>query len=241
MSHVDGHCASPAETIYIQNDTSICSDTIGASDPGAGTAGKPLCSMQPLLTFLSATKDLVVVRGTVTAGTWNFAGQGATQTTIVGQQTAFLGNFGTPAFSMQAGSVYFRNLEMSSTATVGLSVTGGTITLESVLVDNCKQGGILLDGAAFDISNTTISNNNKATFNGTTTWGGILINNPPAMGPSRLDLLTVQGNVGGGITCSTSITSAMGVLAEGTSMGVDISSNCGFSSCQTASATCGAQ
>jgi hypothetical protein len=240
MSHQDGRCATVSETIYVQNDTTICSDT-ATTDPGFGTAMKPLCSMQPVAGLLSAmaSKDLVVVRGKVSSGTWTYAGQGSSVLTIIGQATGVIAGGASPAFSMQNGSVYIRDLELSLSS-MGIRASGGQLHLVHALVDNC-MGGILIDGAAFDIDNSTITGNSKATFNGLTTWGGILINNPALGGPARLNLITVESNSGGGITCSTAISAATGVLASNNTMGVDINDTCGFSSCGTASTTCGAQ
>jgi hypothetical protein len=197
--------------------------------------------MQPAPTLLSTTRDLVVVRGTVSAGDWKLTLE-PSETSIVGQQSALIAGMGiAPAVNIQSGATYIRDLEIISGG-IGINATVGTIRLRHVTVDGCLLGGILLDAAAFDIEDTTVTNNFAGTFNALTTWGGILINNPPAGGPTRLDLLTVQGNRGGGVTCSSPVTDATGIFVSGnTAMGVDINPTCGFSSCSPASATCGAQ
>jgi hypothetical protein len=197
--------------------------------------------MQPVPTFLSSTRDVVLVRGAIAGGSWNLAGL-ASETSFLGQQSASIAALGlAPAFGMQGGAVYIRDLELSSSGAMGINATGGTLRLEHITVDGCKHGGILLDGAAFDIEDTTVSNNMIGTFNGLTNWGGMLINNPPSVGPTRLNLLTVEGNVGGGVACSTAVTPVSGILVSGNTMGVDINPTCGFSPCGTASQTCGAQ
>jgi hypothetical protein len=237
MAHQDGRCATIAETIYVQMKAG-CNDSVTATDPGAGTSGQPLCSMQPAPMLLSATRDLILARGTVSGGSWNLTTQ-ASETSIVGQQSASVASATNPGFSMQSGAVYIRDLEFSSSGSMGISASGGTLRLQHVTVDNCKHGGVLLDGAGFDIENTTVSNNMAGTFNVITNWGGILINNPPTSGPAALEFVSVLSNAQIGITCSTSI-AATGVSASGNAGG-DISSGCGFSSCGTASSTCGAQ
>jgi hypothetical protein len=233
----DGHCATPTETIYVQNSTSgatVCSDTT----PTAGTAGQPFCSMQPVLLALSSSRDLVIVRGTVSAGTGIFAGQGAPVTSIVGQQSAFIASAASPGFSMQAGSVSIRGVTFSSSASIGISATGGMLHLDTVTVDSCKGGGIFLDGAAFEIDNTTVTNNGPGTH-GAITWGGILVSSLPAGGPRNLNLVTIQMNKQIGLTCSNPI-SGIGVFASANSGTIDVSSTCNVTPCSPLSAICGA-
>jgi hypothetical protein len=238
MSHQDGHCATAAETIYVKDDMSVCVTIFSPGDPGSGTILKPLCSMEPVPMLLSSTRSLVLVRGTATGGTWTFTGQGVALS-IVGQDSGLVAGGASPGFSIQSGSVYIRDLEISSSGSSGIAATGGTVAIRHVTVDGCKHGGILLDGASFDIEDSTVSNNMAGIFNAITSWGGILINNPPNGGLATLQLLSVQNNGQTGITCSTSI-AATGVLASGNGGG-DIIPTCGFSSCGAMSSTCGAQ
>ena len=107
-------------------------------------------------------------------------------------------------------------------------------------VDSNRGGGILLNGAAFDIENTTITGNGPGQFTTGAVWGGILVNKPPAAGPTTLKFLTVQANQEIGVDCSAPVSGADGVLAS-LNAGFDIISTCGFSSCGMASMTCGAQ
>ena len=51
-----------------------------------------------------------------------------------------------------------------------------TLRLDRVTVDSCQGGGILLDGAAFDIRNTTRHAATALRQAGATAWGGILVN-----------------------------------------------------------------
>jgi hypothetical protein len=239
MAHVDGHCATDAEAIYVQNDTSICNDTVVSGDASAGTAGKPFCSMQPVPLRLMDARDLIVVRGTVAGGTWTYTGAVAGTATLVGQKNPKIASATSPAFSLQSGSIYIRGGAFSSSASIGIQATGGTLLLEKVIVDSCSGGGILLDGAAFDIQNTMVTRNGPGDDMGNT-WGGLLIKKLPLSGPSHLDLITVQNNTGTGISCSATVTNAGGVLASGNDP-VEISPTCGFSACGIAGPMCGAQ
>jgi hypothetical protein len=234
MAHQDGRCAVPSETIYVQNDIARCSDT----DPNAGVVARPLCSMQPVPTFLSTTRPLVVVRGTVQGGSWMYMNQVAAEMSVVGQQSALIGSVTSPAFSMQSGSVYIRGVKFSPSASIGIKATGGTLRLDTVTVDSCMAGGILLDGAAFDIRNATVTNNGPAQ-QGTTFWGGILVNSVPPSGQTRLDLVTIENNRAPGLLCVAAI-QGDGVFASGNSTS-DIGSMCGITPCPSANSTCGAQ
>jgi len=265
MAHQDGRCAAVAETIYVQNDTTTCSDS-ATTDLGFGTAMKPLCSMQPvpgLLSGTSGTKDLVVIRGTVQSGTWTFTGQGGGELSLVGQSNALLAGGASPAFAMSTGSAFMRDLKMSSsgsdgiderggtlalqnltiagsaTSGVGISATGGTLTTSKVTVDSCVGGGILLDGAAFDIENTTVTNNGPGQQ--PIVWGGVLVNSLPANGSKLLHLVTIKNNNATGLACaSTAAIQGDGVFASGNSS-VQIQTTCAVAGCSPMSQTCGAQ
>jgi hypothetical protein len=285
MAHVDGHCATVAETIFVKNDTATCSDT-AAGDPGFGTSGKPLCSMQPVVSLLSTTRDLVVVRGAVSGGNWTFSGQGAAQMTIVGQQPAAgdslaqVGSATTPAFAISGGTAFIRDLEMvasssssaisvtggslslqgatvdrskrgiditagslaiksgavTNNSAIGINATGGTLTLNAVTIDSCAGGGIFLGGAAFDIANTSVTNNGPGPMG---TNGGVVVGALPATGSAQLTLSTIKGNKQIGITCAGPIQADRVYVAANT--GGDVAQSCGFDSCPSAGPSCGAQ
>lgn len=83
----------------------------------------------------------------------------------------------------------------------GLSVTGGQIYLRNLLVTS-SAGGILIDGASFEIENCEVSRNNTGTL-GIAKWGGILINNPGM--PKLLRNVTINENSSYGLVCSAPI------------------------------------
>ena len=234
MSHQGGRCATDAETIYVQN-TASCSDAGNAG----GTAAAPFCSMQPAVTAFGASRDLIVVRGSVNGATAAFSGV-AKQVSIVGQAAAAVLAGANPAIRLAAGDAFVRDLRLTTAGSIGCQADpGSTLRLQHLAVSGNSGGGILLDGAAFDIQNTTVTNNGPGT-SGAVSWGGILVNNPPAAGPKQLQYVTVQNNMQVGITCSVGVT-GLGVFASGNVGGVDINPTCGFSACMPAGATCGAQ
>jgi len=201
-----------------------------------GTRAAPLCSMTFVPTTLSSTRSLVVARGQVASANIAIGLAGGKLVSIVGQNAGAITGTMAPALWV-SGDTYARDLKLSSMTTAILATSGATLQLNHVSVVNSAGGGILLDGAAFDIRNTIVTGNGPG-MSGATVWGGILINNPPAAGPARLQLVTVQANNLVGITCSAPVTGT-GVLASGNT-GVNIASACGFTSCGAASATCGA-
>ena len=242
----DGHCATDAEVIYVRNDmatTATCNDnpTGSAGGANAGTKAHPFCSMQPIPGYVSANRDLVLVDGSsdaITGGNWTYTNQAqSSPLTIVGLQSPTIGSVSSPAFAMSSGSVYIRAVTFQSISSNGVYASGGTLNLSHVLVSGCK-GGIFLNGAAFDIENTTVNGNTTAT-DGTTSWSGIYVKALPDAGGFNLNLVTITNNSNVGLLCGGSI-SASGVYASGNQGGNQIV--CGsVSSCTSPGTSCGAQ
>jgi hypothetical protein len=236
MAHVDGHCATQGETIYVQKIVGTCMDS-GPSDPLAGTASQPLCSMPLVSGLLASNRNLVVVRGTVTAGSWTFASQGSPNLSIVGQQSAFIAAADAPALNVQSGSVYVRGVKVSASAAICVNATGGSLALDTVTVDSCLDGGIFVNGAAFDIRNTTITQNGPSSD---LSWGGMRVASLPAAGAKNLHLVTIQNNKAPGLSCASGAPiQGDGVLASGNMTG-DVTPSCGITACTPMSSTCGA-
>lgn len=234
MSQIDGHCATDAEAIYVQNTMPACKTAFVV---GGGTPASPYCSMDPVGLALTDAQSLVVVRGAVASGSWTYAkGAGHPVMSVIGQQTGVIASSTSPGFNMTSGLVYVRGIKFSSSASLGISATGGTLVLDTVVVDSCQGGGILLDGAAFQISNSTVTRNGPGQ-KGATTWGGILVNSLPPTGTAQLNLVTVENNTPVGIACSGAI-QGTGVLANGN--GVDVATSCNITTCMPASSSCGA-
>jgi hypothetical protein len=164
--------------------------------------------------------------------------------TIVGQNAGTITATGSMAtVHVSGGDIYIRDLTITG-GSPGLWADSGTIVrLNHVSVSNNAAGGILLDGAGFDIKNTTVTGNGANT--GTVVFGGIGVANTPtgAQVPKTLTLSTVTSNQLLGISCATGAMfspTPAGVLVA-TNTGSDIGTSCGFTSCGAASGTCGAQ
>jgi hypothetical protein len=118
--------------------------------------------------------------------------------------------------------------------------TGAQLTMDHCTVSGNNKGGILADGANFDLKNVTVTANGPGDDMGTTR-GGLRIKIVAGSVPKTLQCVTVQNNNNTEISCIAAI-SGTGVLASGNGGGVDVTtSTCGFSSCGAPSATCGAQ
>ncbi len=248
MAHQDGRCASDAETIYVQN---VAGCTATYSNDQEGTATAPYCSLDPIQVpmALSDTRTVVVIRGTVNAATM-VLGRNATRSeySFIGQQNAVVAGAAQPAFDINSGKAYVRAVKFSPSASLGIRAISSnttssftTLRLDTVTVDSCQQGGIFLDGAAFDIRNSTVTNNGPGSV-GSAFWGGVYIKSLPAVvgSPTSLSLLTVQMNKQVGVDCAAGPITGTGVFAAQNAGGVDVAPACGFSSCAALTPSCGA-
>jgi hypothetical protein len=234
VSHQDSRCATDAETIYVQNSTGC------GSGPGAGTAAAPFCKPQDALAAATSTRRVVAIRGpTAVAGfTWSNASVG--QLSVIGQAAATIAGGADPGIRLTAGDLYARGLTISQSADVGISASAGTaIRADRLVIENNLKGGVLLDGAEFEIANSRVTNNGPGQV-GPTTWGGILVAGVPAAPKAaRLVRISVEQNKASGVTCAGAI-EGMGVYAAGNAA-VDIATTCAISGCSPVGPTCGAQ
>jgi hypothetical protein len=235
LAHIDGHCAVGTETIYVQEDGTACNDKALPPPAMGATKDVPACSLQGGLALLSESRPLVVVRGPVSAGPAPvIAAAEMFVYSIIGQKDAVITTHST-AFTLRSGAVYLRGMRFSSPSGNALTATGGTLRLDGVTIDRCLKGGILLDGAAFDIRNTTVINNGPGSDVGGSVLGGILVHTLLNSGPKALNNVTVRNNAPYDLSCAGPIM-GIGILAPGGAEG-----NCAVSTCATAGPTCGAQ
>ncbi len=252
MAHQDGRCATDAETIYVEPKTGTdCRNIL--QDDLDGTAALPFCNIDLARRVLASDstkaqpRTLVRVRGTMNAPAAAFSRPtGRPEVSIVGQQSAFVAGGAQPSFDLRNGLFYLRGIKVSSSGSIGIKAAPGssdslTLRLDHVTVDNCQSGGILLDGTAFDIRNTTVTRSGPGAL-GPVTGGGILINNVPTSGPKQIALSTVQMNNGGGISCSAAVDAGGDVLvSDNANTAFQVTPACNFLQCAAASVTCGAQ
>lgn len=152
----------------------------------------------------------------------------------------------TGTIKVSGGDLYVRGLSVTGGSPGIWATAGNILRLDHVSVSNNNAGGILLDGAGFDIKDTTVSNNGANSFG--PVFGGLLIQDVPASSaiPKTLVLSTITGNQLVGVSCSAGTASIVTpspttILVSAPSGALDVANACGFTSCAAASTTCGAQ
>jgi hypothetical protein len=231
--------------VYVQNVAGTCVE----SGTGAGSAATPFCSLQKGVGSAQAnSKSLVVVTGSLAQG--SATASPTSPLSIVGKSSATItADTGTDGIYIASGTIYLRSLTVQGVTTTGSqtktginAASGTTLYMNGCKVTN-NVGGILLNGTAFDIENTTVSNNAAGTTSVGLRWGGIRIDSLPTTGPTILNHVTIQTNAQVGLSCSAPITTSTTVLSSGNNNGstdpADQISGCGFTSC-SAGTGCGA-
>jgi hypothetical protein len=232
MAHQDGRCATDSETIYVEN-AQGCSTAL---DNTSGTTSKPYCTTYVARDAVSASRRLMVVRGS--AEGFSLSGSGP-QLTVVGQLQAKLFPGNDPSTSScvaldQGANLYIRDILCNTNYNApAIIAQGSTVSMENMVVFD-SGGGIQLDASNFAIVNTILSDNESGVF-GTTSYGGMLINNPPSTGPRLLKNVTFEDqNRPNDIHCSAAI-NGTGVYAPD----AKVDSTCGITTCSTPGASCG--
>jgi hypothetical protein len=224
MAHQDGRCATDGETIYV---------TTSALQTAVDTTGT------------NASKRLIVLRSLANP----VAVTSATQVSIVGQGTAgIVPTLDSPGITLSGtGNLYVRDVKIvgGSATNAGISAGAGTtLRLERVKVLDNGGGGILLNGAAFDLNDVLVSGNGAVT-DGSVSWSGIFVKALPNAGSAtKLSLVSVVDNGNAGLICAFAVPSTSGantsVYASGNGGGVNINATCGLTACTPALVgTCG--
>ena len=257
----DGHCAMTTEVIFVEFNSNTC--------PGAnGSSANPYCAPNDAVMQLESGKNVIVIRGP-TADRLTIATTGLAPV-IVGKSGASIPASAATAIQVMSDDVIIRDLTITGGGTAssskGIVATGSLtkLTLSNVTVNltagglgvqadsgahlvmnrstvtNNNRGGIFIDGATFDIKNTTVTANGPGDDMGAS-WGGLRFKNLLTTGQKSLTSLTVMNNNQVGVSCSGNV-DASSVLVSGSSGAVEISPSCGFMSCgTTVTPTCGAQ
>jgi hypothetical protein len=250
MFHLDGHCATDSETVYV-----VPSGTCDDLDPASGTSHLPFCHSQPGIDATAAppsgnadggdpdaadggdgsvpnAKTLVVMRG-LSLNQWSFNGAGRT-ITVVGQMNATLVPGSNIGIHISAGTVYIRNLRVTGmaipTTDPAIVADGSSVLhLDRSMVDGNLNGGILIDGAAYDITNTVVANNagRSGVCGG---WGGVCIAHQSSGALGQFLNNTVVGNTVVGVACDSTSPLVLGSIVTAPDGGL-ATSNCAFTPC----------
>jgi hypothetical protein len=215
MFHQDGHCATDAETIYVQNNTALCS----ASAASGGTATNPFCNSQDGVSAVASTKRLVVMRGPDAWLGWTATYTGA-QVSVVGQNGATIAPGAAIGIHLTSGDLYLRGLTVASGFNVGITVdAGATLRMDRcILSKNAKGGVVVAAGAAFDISNSVFDGNGPGSV-GVASFGGVYLGGAPAVGPARFWFNSVVNNGAAGVVCGSPSQPLAGALFYNNTVG----------------------
>ncbi len=233
LDHKGGRCATVAETIYVDTSTGV---TCGA----AGTKALPLCSAQDAPKMVTATRNLVLVRGIVEGFAW-LLGPTTPAITVVGagEAPAIAGGAKVGVRIDGAGEVLLRKLAVVASATVGIHASGGaTLKLRNVLVEGNRGGGVLLEGARFELRDTVISENGPGQT-GAASWGGMLVLGTKAV-PALLENVSIRANKQVGLACAYTVTGNL-VYARNNAGGIEVQESCGITTCEPEGPGCGAR
>jgi hypothetical protein len=206
----NGSCATNSDVIYVQKTSSTCTG-------GTGTATDPYCRSQDAVKDLSS-KTIIVIRGTIAVG-----GIDINSTTLASAKGPILiaglegqqGPVIMPGSNDPAGihvsgmfDVTVRDLKIANGNSTGIAADGNaTIHVTRCYVEGNAGGGILLDGAGYEITNTIIAANSAVSTQGCGAWGGVCIRGTvPTGAPSLFQNDTVASNAGPGVACMSAQT-----------------------------------
>jgi hypothetical protein len=224
MFHQDGRCATSDEAIYVQNDTTVCAASSSAT---AGTTVMPFCFSQDGIDAVTAGKRLVVLRGPAPLTYWSAAPTGD-QITIVGQQSAAVAPGAFIGIHVTAGDVYVRGLTVQNGASKGIAAdSGAVLRLDRVIVKNNAGGGLLVQGAGFDVASSVFDGNGPASV-AASSFGGVYLGAAVAGLPSRFWYNTLVSNRSVGLVCADQTQTAWSLLLDGNIAGDSL--NCILSS-----------
>ena len=230
MLHLDGHCATDSETVYVSK--TGCADTtdggtlLGTStlpyctsqvaidatalpaaqrpDAGAPDGGNvdAATGTDGGTTVPASPRSLVVLRGPFLTE-WSFNTDGRTLT-VIGQANAMITPGGHIGIHISAGTVYLRSLHVAGggSSMQGIVADGGELHIDRCIVDNTGMGGVQIDNAGFEITNSVLANNGTNTFTGSVLWSGALLGTVPAGKPAIFLNNTVVNNLGPGVSCT---------------------------------------
>lgn len=201
MFHQDGHCATDAETVYVQPSSTMC---VSGSGTTGGTTSMPFCQLAAAVTSAGARR-LFVLRGGSIAGGTTISGGGPYS--IVGQSATITADVGQAGLHVSGADVYVRGVKIGTlnAATIGIIAdSSATIRLDGVEVDNMPQGGLrVTDSAGYDVFNCIFAGNGGTRDEGNRFIGGVWIDAPPSSQSARFAFNTVVVSKEAGVICAS--------------------------------------
>ena len=225
MFHQDGHCATDAETLYVQKPSAGCT---GAGGPG--TSASPFCVPQAAFDMAATmpAKTLIVLRGPTTLANVEAAPAHGTELSVIGQNNAQISPGANVGIHLVGdASLYVRGVTVLNGADIGIKAEQNTtLRMDRVYVYNNALGGLVLAKASFEIVNSIFDSNGPGVV-GAAGFGGVYVGTPPTGKLARFNFNTVVNNKDKGMACESMSTSMGGLLLSGNATGVE-SVNCGI-------------
>jgi len=229
MFHQDGHCATDAETLYVQKITG-CAMAAGAA--GAGSITTPFCLPQTAVELAQAStaKQLVVLRGGAPLANFS-AAPAMTELSVIGQNEAQISPGAFIGIHLTVGALYVRGVTVLNGTDIGIKADElSTLRLDRVYSYSNALGGLVLAKASFDVVNSIFANNGPGVV-GAVGFGGVYIGAPPAGGKlARFAFNTIVNNADKGVACE-SMQGLSALLLYNNTTGDAI--NCGVNSSKT--------
>jgi hypothetical protein len=215
----DGRCAGATEIAYVE----FHNDSTCPNPAANGSATTPYCTLADAVTALSADRPVLVVRGpagdrlsinrpalsAVVIGKNNGAGAAASITAgpstgvqvvagdiLVRDLAVSGGAAGGRGLLVSGAAAKLRLLRVTASLGTGLGIqadTGAELHMDRCLVAGNSVGGMLINGATYDIQNTIVGNNGY----------GIKFSAAAIPGASQFRFNTVAGNTGNATTCDS--------------------------------------
>ena len=223
MFHVDGRCATDAETVYVKKSAG-CAMTTGGS---AGSSAMPFCLPQTavdLVTVSGSTKRLVVLRGGMALANFS-AAPAEYELSVIGQADAQISPGAFPGIHLTVGSLYVRGVSVINGADVGIRCDENTtLRMDRVFSYNNALGGLVTTKASFDIVNSIFASNGPGAV-GPASFGGVYLGTAPANKPARFAFNTIANNKDKGLVCENNQQAGKALLLSGNGTN-EIAVNC---------------
>jgi len=210
----DGHCAGSGEVIFVDYSAATC--------PGDGLSATPFCSIPAAMPSLNSNRHVIVIRGPaddklmlattdvlpVIVGKKNLAGADASipagagtailassDQVLIRDLTATGGTADTSKGILASGSTKITLVNVRANLTTGLGIqadSGAQLTMDRCTVVKNSVGGLLINGAGYDIQNSVFAENG---------FSQIQFSSTPNPGTPSFRFNTVVATSGNAATC----------------------------------------
>jgi hypothetical protein len=207
-----GRCATNDETVFLESRSGCAGAAVGD-----GSSGNPFCGTKRAIDALAPGKRVIKARSKTNVPldgfTYARTDLGGAATIVGDGVVAFEST--ADAVHVSAGEIHLRGLRISSRSGTGVVVDpGATLHMSRCTVHDSGAGGLYVNGGGFDVTNTVLANNQKATAGYPVEFGGAYLLGVNGK-PQRFSYNTVAGNEGFGVFCEVAI-ETRGLLLAGT-------------------------